>query len=132
MTTVWHGDITPRRPRTPLDLRVGGGVQSDLFARQGDEMGRFNMGSTVVLVLPPATTSWLPECKSLVPIRNGAAAGEDFAAGMSAGRRSAMSANDTSWRPTATRAVLERRAQALACRCASSLRRARCSKSTRP
>ena len=71
MTTVWHGDITPRRPRTPLDLRVGGGVQTDLFARQGDEMGRFNMGSTVVLVLPPGTTNWLPECKSLVPIRMG-------------------------------------------------------------
>ena len=71
MTTIWHGDITPRRPRTPLDLRVGGGVQTDLFARQGDEMGRFNMGSTVVLVLPPGTTNWLPECKSMVPIRMG-------------------------------------------------------------
>ena len=70
MTTIWHGDITPRRPRTPLELRVEGGMP-DLFARQGDEMGRFNMGSTVVLVLPPDTTSWLPECKSLVPIRMG-------------------------------------------------------------
>jgi phosphatidylserine decarboxylase len=71
MTTIWHGDITPRRPRTPLDLRVGGGTTSDVFARQGDEMGRFNMGSTVVLVLPPGTTNWRPECQSLVPIRMG-------------------------------------------------------------
>ena len=71
MTTVWHGDITPRRPRTPLELRVEGGMKPDVFARQGDEMGRFNMGSTVVLVLPPGTTNWLPECKSLVPIRMG-------------------------------------------------------------
>jgi phosphatidylserine decarboxylase len=70
MTTIWHGDITPRRPRTPLELRVGGGMP-DPFARQGDEMGRFNMGSTVVLVLPPGTTNWLPECRSLVPIRMG-------------------------------------------------------------
>ena len=70
MTTIWHGDITPRRPRTPIELRVEGGMP-DLFARQGDEMGRFNMGSTVVLVLPPGTTEWLPECKSLVPIRMG-------------------------------------------------------------
>ena len=70
MTTIWHGNITPRRPRTPIELRVEGGMP-DLFARQGDEMGRFNMGSTVVLVLPPGTTSWLPECKSLVPIRMG-------------------------------------------------------------
>ena len=70
MTTIWHGDITPRRPRRPLELRVEGGMP-ELFARQGDEMGRFNMGSTVVLVLPPDTTSWLPECKSMVPIRMG-------------------------------------------------------------
>lgn len=71
MTTVWHGDITPRRPRTPLELRIDGGMKPDVFARQGDEMGRFNMGSTVVLVLPPGTTNWLPECTSLVPIRMG-------------------------------------------------------------
>ena len=70
MTTIWHGDITPRRPRSPVELRVEGGMP-DLRARQGDEMGRFNMGSTVVLVLPPGTTNWLPECKSLVPIRMG-------------------------------------------------------------
>jgi phosphatidylserine decarboxylase len=71
MTTIWHGDITPRRPRTPLELRVAPGSTPDVFARQGDEMGRFNMGSTVVLVLPPGTTNWLPECRSLVPIRMG-------------------------------------------------------------
>jgi phosphatidylserine decarboxylase len=70
MTTIWHGDITPRRPRTPLELPVEG-VKAALFAQQGDEMGRFNMGSTVVLVLPPGTTTWLPECKSLKTIRMG-------------------------------------------------------------
>jgi len=67
MTTIWHGDITPRRPREPLELPVEG-VKAALFTRQGDEMGRFNMGSTVVLVLPPGTTSWLPECKSMKTI----------------------------------------------------------------
>jgi phosphatidylserine decarboxylase len=71
MTTIWHGDITPRRPRTPVELHIGGGTEPNLFAQQGAEMGRFNMGSTVVLVLPPGTTSWLPECRSLVPIRMG-------------------------------------------------------------
>ena len=70
MTTIWHGDITPRRPRTPLELRAKGEMPNE-FARQGEEMGRFNMGSTVVLVLPPGTTNWLPECRSLVPIRMG-------------------------------------------------------------
>jgi phosphatidylserine decarboxylase len=46
-------------------------AKAPLFARQGDEMGRFNMGSTVVLVLPPGTTNWLSECKSLDRIRMG-------------------------------------------------------------
>jgi phosphatidylserine decarboxylase len=68
MSTIWHGDITPRRPRVPLELPVES-AKAALLARQGDEMGRFNMGSTVVLVLPPGTTSWLPECKSLDRIR---------------------------------------------------------------
>ena len=70
MTTIWHGDITPRRPRQPVELPVEG-VKAALLARQGEEMGRFNMGSTVVLVLPPGTTNWLPECKSLQTIRMG-------------------------------------------------------------
>jgi phosphatidylserine decarboxylase len=70
MTTIWHGDITPRRPRRPLELPVDG-VKAALRARQGDEMGRFNMGSTVVLVLPPGTTNWLPECKSMDTVRMG-------------------------------------------------------------
>ncbi len=70
MTTIWHGDITPRRPRRPLDLPVDS-HRVPLLARQGEEMGRFNMGSTVVLVLPPGTTSWLPDRKSLDTIRMG-------------------------------------------------------------
>jgi phosphatidylserine decarboxylase len=70
MTTIWHGDITPRRPRRPLDLPINS-HRSPLLARQGDEMGRFNMGSTVVLVLPPGTTNWLPERKALDRIRMG-------------------------------------------------------------
>jgi phosphatidylserine decarboxylase len=70
MATIWHGEITPRRPRRPLDLPVNS-HRAPLLARQGDEMGRFNMGSTVVLVLPPGSTHWLPERKALDPIRMG-------------------------------------------------------------
>ena len=70
MTTVWHGDITPRRPRRPLLLPV-----SDLAAparlEQGDEMGRFNMGSTVILVLPPGTTQWSADLRAGTTIRMG-------------------------------------------------------------
>jgi phosphatidylserine decarboxylase len=56
MSTVWHGDVTPRhlRRRTLLPLE---GAAAPLS--KGAEMGRFNMGSTVVLLLPPGAGEWL-------------------------------------------------------------------------
>jgi phosphatidylserine decarboxylase len=63
MSTVWHGEVTPRTPRKrcdlPLDL-----VQTGLTLARGAEMGRFNMGSTVILLLPPGRSAWL---ESLAP-----------------------------------------------------------------
>ena len=57
MGTVWHGDITPRRHRRVTPLPVG-----DLLAPasldKGAEMGRFNMGSTVILLFPPSSVDW--------------------------------------------------------------------------
>ncbi len=47
MTTVWHGDVTPRRPRQVTQLPL---PASDRFRARGAEIGRFNMGSTVVLL----------------------------------------------------------------------------------
>ena len=51
MATVWHGDVTPRRPRlvTQIDLPP----EADRFRPRGAEIGRFNMGSTVVLLFAP-------------------------------------------------------------------------------
>ncbi len=54
METVWHGEITPRRPRTPASLPVG----ASATLAKGAEMGRFNMGSTVILLLPPGRSAW--------------------------------------------------------------------------
>jgi phosphatidylserine decarboxylase len=34
-------------------------------------MGRFNMGSTVILILPPDTIDWLPDVKAGERIRMG-------------------------------------------------------------
>jgi phosphatidylserine decarboxylase len=70
MTTVWHGNITPRRPRRPTPLSY---KESTVPARleQGEEMGRFNMGSTVILVLPPGTAQWNPELRAGTAIRMG-------------------------------------------------------------
>ncbi|MBS0379756.1 MAG: phosphatidylserine decarboxylase [Proteobacteria bacterium] len=51
MSTVWHGDVTPRNPRrrAPLPMRTA----ASPTLPKGAEMGRFNMGSTVILLLPP-------------------------------------------------------------------------------
>ena len=48
MATVWHGDVTPRRPRKVTELVLPPADQR--ARRRGEEIGRFNMGSTVVLL----------------------------------------------------------------------------------
>jgi phosphatidylserine decarboxylase len=57
MATVWHGDVTPRRHRDVTALPV-----ADLLAPRvldkGDEMARFNMGSTIILLLPRGASLW--------------------------------------------------------------------------
>jgi phosphatidylserine decarboxylase len=70
METVWHGEITPRRPRRPIALPVTG-LRAPARLEQGDEMGRFNMGSTVILVLPPGTTQWPADLRAGTTIRMG-------------------------------------------------------------
>ncbi|MEP7313993.1 MAG: phosphatidylserine decarboxylase, partial [Pseudomonadota bacterium] len=49
MTTVWHGDVTPRRPRRAT-LLPATGLLAPLDLARGAELGRFNMGSTVILL----------------------------------------------------------------------------------
>jgi phosphatidylserine decarboxylase len=70
MDTVWHGEITPRSPRTHLPLPLDES-RAPLRLEKGVEMGRFNMGSTVILILPPDTIDWLPDVKAGERIRMG-------------------------------------------------------------
>jgi phosphatidylserine decarboxylase len=61
MSTVWHGEITPWRSKgRPLrgvhPLQPTG--TADLSQPRGAELGRFNMGSTVLLLLPPGLARW--------------------------------------------------------------------------
>ncbi|MGH8138264.1 MAG: archaetidylserine decarboxylase [Steroidobacteraceae bacterium] len=58
MATVWHGEVTPRKPRQVIELPLDGG-QAPLRLEKGAEMGRFNMGSTVILLLPRTAGDWL-------------------------------------------------------------------------
>jgi phosphatidylserine decarboxylase len=57
MSTVWHGDIAPRGGRFPRALALSGRGQGAQLPR-GAELGRFNMGSTVILLLPGCAGSW--------------------------------------------------------------------------
>lgn len=48
--TVWAGEVTPAATRA---VRVEEYEDQEIFLARGAEMGRFNMGSTVILLLPP-------------------------------------------------------------------------------
>jgi phosphatidylserine decarboxylase len=57
MATVWHGDVTPRKVREVTALPVND-VLAPTILSKGDEMARFNMGSTIILLFPPGAAEW--------------------------------------------------------------------------
>ena len=63
MATVWHGVVNPPRLPAPREWRYEGKTAVDL--KQGDEMGRFLLGSTVVMLFPKNALDfnpvWAPE-----------------------------------------------------------------------
>jgi len=63
ISTVWHGDITPRSQRRRVELPLDTD-RAALRLSKGSEMGRFNMGSTVILLLPNGVAQWLPKFKA--------------------------------------------------------------------
>lgn len=70
ISTVWHGDVTPCSPRRRRELPLDAS-SAPLSLRKGQEMGRFNMGSTVILLLPPGAGQWPPEWQPGSRIRVG-------------------------------------------------------------
>jgi len=48
--TVWAGEVTPNKNK---DVSVTDYPEGEVTLSRGDEMGRFNMGSTVILLAPP-------------------------------------------------------------------------------
>jgi phosphatidylserine decarboxylase len=70
MSTVWHGEVTPRSPRRRADLPLDM-ARAALTLERGAEVGRFNMGSTVILLLPPARSSWGASLAPGRPVRVG-------------------------------------------------------------
>ena len=58
MATVWHGRVNPPRPGKLREWRYDEGAP--VWLRQGEEMGRFLLGSTVVLLLPAGRLQFNP------------------------------------------------------------------------
>jgi phosphatidylserine decarboxylase len=62
MATVWHGMINPPRPGVIREWRYDNNVAVNL--KKGEEMGRFLLGSTVVMLFPEKALSfnhdWTP------------------------------------------------------------------------
>ena len=64
METVWHGTITPPHGKQLSHWFYGTGSAEDIKPKKavtltkGDELGRFNMGSTVILLFPESSIHW--------------------------------------------------------------------------
>lgn len=56
--TVWQGVITPPTQRDIQESHYGNGIQQVKLGK-GEEMGRFNMGSTVILLFGKDKMKWL-------------------------------------------------------------------------
>ena len=71
MATVWHGVVNPPRTGTLRSWDYAG--KPPVKLRQGDEMGRFVLGSTIVLLLPPGPLHFNPDWAPAHPLRLGQA-----------------------------------------------------------
>ena len=73
MATVWHGVVNPpRRPRVTTWVYGSDGIAAP-FLRKGAEMGRFLLGSTVVLLWPQGALALHPAWRAASPVRMGEA-----------------------------------------------------------
>lgn len=70
MATVWHGLVNPPRPGQVRRWRYDDRV---VRLAQGEEMGRFLLGSTVILLLEPEEAGDWPAWSSGRPVRLGEA-----------------------------------------------------------
>jgi phosphatidylserine decarboxylase len=81
MATVWHGVVNPPRPGTVREWTYEMG---SITLAQGEEMGRFLLGSTVVMLLPKGVMQFNPDWTPTRPIVMGEGMGK--ASGEAQGR----------------------------------------------
>ena len=70
MATVWHGIVNPPRTREPREWRYD---HENIVIGRGAEMGRFLLGSTVILLFPQNVLTFTPDWAASRPVRLGEA-----------------------------------------------------------
>ena len=70
IATVWAGDITPAARRVITKL-----PSPPMTLEKGAELGRFNMGSTVILLFEPKRARWRPDLSAQSAVRLGQSLG---------------------------------------------------------
>ena len=73
MATAWHGVVNPPRPRTVREWRYD---DRETILSRGAEMGRFLLGSTVVMLFPAGSIRFAAGWAPARPVRMGEAMGE--------------------------------------------------------
>jgi len=68
MATVWHGQVNPPRPGTIREWRYD---TQDVRLQKGEEMGRFLLGSTVVMLFPANSIQFPADWTSTRPLQMG-------------------------------------------------------------
>jgi phosphatidylserine decarboxylase len=68
VATVWHGVVNPPRSRDIREWRYDG---QNIELAKGAEMGRFLLGSTVVMLFPKNVLSFMPDWSPSRPVRLG-------------------------------------------------------------
>lgn len=76
MATVWHGVVNPPRSRTVREWHYR---DQEIVLKKGEEMGRFLLGSTVVMLFPRSVLEFNPDWTATCAIRMGEAMGRKTA-----------------------------------------------------
>jgi phosphatidylserine decarboxylase len=80
MATVWHGVVNPPRGKVVREWRYPVQPGADIVLQQGEEMGRFLLGSTVVMLFPKGPLHFNPDWAPGRAVRLGEAMA-DYSAG---------------------------------------------------
>ncbi|WP_374040970.1 archaetidylserine decarboxylase [Massilia sp. PAMC28688] len=73
MATVWHGLVNPPRPGEMREWRYD---DQNIVIKKGEEMGRFLLGSTIVMLFKKDTIRFNPQWQAERPVRLGEVMGE--------------------------------------------------------